>query len=566
MSEAVVRVPYAVGAVRGGLPLHLETGRPMTGNRPSRLTAFSYLTAERAPLYRAILAVFMEARARFALHLRPADVAAGLGDDLCLEEGELARALAQLQEWGNLEAHQDTTEVATVEEFYRPRFLYQLTAAGEAAERAVALYESELRQKGELKVAALEDVRQHLAELLELAEQPRPDPGKVHRALSALRERFEELTRRAQAFMRSLQRSLDLVGVGVEALLRYKEALIEYLERFVRQLVTSGAQIARTLDALDERGVERLLDLAAERDLSDALEVSASDRLHAYAYWRESWRGLSGWFRREPGGGAAQAEVLRQQALRAIPALLSAVARHNDRRVTRSDRASDYEALARWFAAVDTEADAHRLWRAAFGLCPARHLRVTAETVDERGERPVPPSTSWLTAPPLQLSVRLRKTGHTRRRGAPRRVLDKSVEKAQLAARAAEEARQLELARAELATGGRVRLSELERLEAAAFELFLDLLGHALSRKLDPESSVCATSTDGALVIQLEPTGDGVIAEIHTVHGVLRGPDHWVTIRDAHAPAPQEASELPEQPSEPRPAPERPVAAARAIA
>src|SRR5258708_16941505 len=99
--------------------------------------------AEKAALYRASLQVFMEAKASFALHLRPADVRAALQRNMPLDEsaaGALDAALTQLCEWRNLEAHRDTADVTTVEEFYRPRFLYQLTAEGEAAERALAIF------------------------------------------------------------------------------------------------------------------------------------------------------------------------------------------------------------------------------------------------------------------------------------------------------------------------------------------------------------------------------------------------------------------------------------------
>src|SRR5882724_7905968 len=94
------------------------------------VSVFSHLNAEKAELYRAILRAFMEAKASFALHLRPADVRAALRTNLFLNEsddGGLDAALGQLCEWRNLEAHRDTADVTTVEEFYRPRFLYQLT-------------------------------------------------------------------------------------------------------------------------------------------------------------------------------------------------------------------------------------------------------------------------------------------------------------------------------------------------------------------------------------------------------------------------------------------------------
>lgn len=71
-------------------------------------------------MYRAVLGVFIDAKSRFILHLRPADVAAMLPAPV--EMAELEAALRQLVAWGNLSADSDTAEVATVEEFYRARF------------------------------------------------------------------------------------------------------------------------------------------------------------------------------------------------------------------------------------------------------------------------------------------------------------------------------------------------------------------------------------------------------------------------------------------------------------
>ncbi len=103
-----------------------------------QLRAFAHLNADKAALYRAVMRVFVEAKTRFTLHLRPQEVSAALValelTDLTDAQGVEA-ALAQLRDWGNLEAHPDTADVATVEEFYRPRYLFQLTPEGEAAER-----------------------------------------------------------------------------------------------------------------------------------------------------------------------------------------------------------------------------------------------------------------------------------------------------------------------------------------------------------------------------------------------------------------------------------------------
>ena len=127
-----------------------------------RLRPFAYVGAEQAAEYRAVMQVFMVAKRRFSLHLRPAEVQEGLpqvASHLDLADELLEQRLAQLCEWGNLEAHPDTAAVATVEDFYRRRLLFRVTPAGEAAERALEVFYEVLEQPGELKAAALSDIR-----------------------------------------------------------------------------------------------------------------------------------------------------------------------------------------------------------------------------------------------------------------------------------------------------------------------------------------------------------------------------------------------------------------------
>jgi uncharacterized protein (TIGR02677 family) len=499
-----------------------------------RLRVFAYVNADKAALYRAVMRVFMDAKASFTLHLRPHEVATAVAVAALPETQDavaVEAALGQLREWGNLEAHPDTADVATVEEFYRPRYLFQLTAEGEAAERALAVYEETLRQRGELQSAALSDIRTLLGELGDLAGAPEVDEAKAHRALTALRERFDGLTSRAQAFMQSLQRTIDLQGADVPRFLAYKETLIGYLERFIGELVIATAEIGAIVERIEAEGVDRLLRAAARRDLVDAVEPTAEDGAAAHARWQARWTGLRSWFIGRPET-PSQAEVLRARARASIPALLGAVVSINDRRFTRSDRSADLRTLARWFAEADSDAAAHRLWRAAFALAPARHLLVDADTLAEREARPVPARTSWLDAPPLRISPRLRSSGRYVRRGRPNDVIDRSKEKTLLAETAAAEARQIAAARRRLATGRRVRLSDLGDLDTTEFALFLDLLGDTLSARVHADEPVEVLSIDGSLHVTLEPTGDGRLATIVTAAGRFSGADHHITIRD----------------------------------
>ena len=79
---------------------------------PSRLQAFVYITVEHAPVYRAVMRCFMDAREAFTLHLRPAEVTAALGSIVHANEPapNVESALQQLCQWGNLERHPDTAD------------------------------------------------------------------------------------------------------------------------------------------------------------------------------------------------------------------------------------------------------------------------------------------------------------------------------------------------------------------------------------------------------------------------------------------------------------------------
>jgi uncharacterized protein (TIGR02677 family) len=170
---------------------------------------FAHLNAPLHALYREIMTVFRDSKQRFVVHLRPEDVAEALrstepaGQRATQEE--IAEALGRLEEWGNLRATPDTSRVTTVEDFYRTRYLYQLSREGEAAERALEVYEQEIARRGELQAVALEDIRLRLRALAGLPADP--DPAVVHSLLLELSGRLDSLAANATAFMSSLQRT-----------------------------------------------------------------------------------------------------------------------------------------------------------------------------------------------------------------------------------------------------------------------------------------------------------------------------------------------------------------------
>lgn len=495
---------------------------------------FAHLTAPNAALYRQVMRVFLTAKERFAVHLRPEDVHAALPPEhRPAGPDAVVKALDGLVGWGNLRADPDTSRVTAVEDFYRRRFIYQLTQAGEAAEQALSVYDEALGRRGALQAVALHDIVTHLRALLVIAAEDEPDAGKAHLALSALTHRFEALAENARAFMGSLQRTIDLHGVEIEVFLAYKDRLIQYLERFIQDLITLGGRIALLIGELEDEGrVGGLLRLAAAREAADAAPDEAdSAEAQAYERWAGRWSGLAAWFV-SADGRESQARLLRGRALGAIPQLLSVVRQLNERRAGRSDRSADFRVLARWFAEAPDDGARHRLWRAAFGLYPARHLTVDADTLAERAARPVALATPWSEAEPLRISPQLRRTGSYERRGKPRKVQDRSEQRRLLAELATKQAEEIAAARARLATERPTRLSALGELDPTAFGLFLRLLGDALATWRPGTTTTVATSNDGTMEIRLTALDDGTTAEIRTPGGVFRGPDHTVAITD----------------------------------
>ena len=166
-------------------------------------SVFSHATAPGSPLYRRILTLFVGAKERFQVHLRPDDLMHELRIDggTRVDETVVTNALDSLVGWGNLIASPDTGRVTVVEDFYRRRQLFQLSHEGEAVERAFRTFDEALGRRGALQAVALDDIAIGLQEVLALIDEEVLDLGKLQRSLTALTERFNDLAENASAFM-----------------------------------------------------------------------------------------------------------------------------------------------------------------------------------------------------------------------------------------------------------------------------------------------------------------------------------------------------------------------------
>ena len=490
---------------------------------------FRYLAAsEHAETYRRIMLQFVAAKERFTVHLRPEEIQDALG-----ERRDLTGALAQLVEWGNLKADPDTSRVATVEEFNRARFVYQLSADGESAERALGEFDRTFGATGALQSWALDDIVEQLRVLIALADAPELDESKAALALTTLTDRFTGLAANAQAFSGHLQRTIDLRGIDTEAFIAYKERLIGYLQRFIQDLVARTAEIAGLLAQLPTETVERLLEVVAIREARDAApdaDATADVLVPIRLRWNERFAGFRHWFVGGPGG-QSQSQQLRHMAVNAIPELLSVVQRLGDRRAGRSDRTADYRSLALWFAEAPTDDDRHRLAAVAFGLAPARHLAIQHDTLEAREREPVAPGTSWRDAAPVEVSPRLRATGSYERRGQPSRVRDRAADRRAIQLSLEAERVATERLRSQLITDKQMPIGAFPIAEPEARAFLLQLLGDALAQRRTPDEHVEVTSIDGTYRIEVTPDFSATTT-LRLIDGWLTGPSHRVRVRE----------------------------------
>lgn len=507
---------------------------PTDPPRPPRLldavSVFRYVAAENAPNYRAIVEVFARAREHYQLELRPADVRDGIARlGLVFErppdadpERHLEAHLEQLVAWRNLLRSHDTGSVTRLDDFYRRRFLYRLTPAGEAAHSAVLDVEATVGRSGSLQTAMLAEIRDALDALATSAETG--DAPGIVRALHRLNTAFESLTGEADLFLSELDRQAAVERLDSEKFLGHKHALLGYLGRFIEDLRRLRPGIDAEFRRAEAVGPERFLAVASAAGALPPAPPGEDPRGRWMADERARWEGIRAWFL--PGGGARpRVERLHDAARAAVVKLTRSLERLVEQRARLVDRAASFRTLARWFSECPTDDDAHALWASAFGLHPARHFAL-AEDDPER----VRADASWWDAEPVEVPVRLRTHGAVARTGRTPAALDFSDGRTWMAAVRRRERDELDAALSRFAGRGAQRLSAVGALSAGELGQLLALLDEALVAPRDPSGERRARSADGRHEIVLAPPVDGAWVVLDTAAGRLRCLDYALQV------------------------------------
>jgi len=332
-----------------------------------------------------------------------------------------------------------------------------------------------------------------------------------------LRALFEDFSINAQKVVDRLNQGAALPPSEIRR-------LIEYGKRLIGDIQVDSNRISEMIREIESAGFEQLLQTIDKGSIRESSAPNAGP-----SAWQSQWAMFRHWFIAQPDSPSSS-QVLRDSAEAAIANLLRNIRDQREQQGRRFDRAADYLILARWFAEAASDEDAHCLWRAAFGLNSSRHWTIDDASLVERESHHISLDTSWRDAPPLRMPANFQKYSVRTAAAAVSRIIDRHAEKEKLAVLSREEAQRVLSAQRRFCIDGRIRLSDLQDLACGELDLLLDLLGEAMSARIDSIEPVEIFFADGSLKIRLEPAGENQNASIQTSEGILRGPDQWMSI------------------------------------
>jgi uncharacterized protein (TIGR02677 family) len=457
----------------------------------SRRDLFRYLTADESAEYVQIMDLFS---ATLLTDLSAAEVTAQLAEQKVPLDRDTAEARCrQLVAWGNLLPSVRDAKVATVAEYIRSRSRYQVSKLGGRLHReAVAIMHA---TDGAREVARelLGQIVHSLDRILAAVDKHNDiDADALAGEVTTVFGNQRLFTDSVRDFYAYLAGILSRYDLGGEEYAQFKELLLVYIDLITADVNRHAPAVSHRVDRIMKQ-IDPLLETLARLPSLTLPDGTPVER--AQGRTETDWEELAYWY---DAHGASGPEQLRAAASQALGQLITNAKRLLDSSGTGFSRRADFLRLARWFAAADDE-DAHRLYAAAFGAYPARHLLFGPEEPDPR----VGPTTSWWDCDPVNVPMSLRERGDRAIRGRSSRVPDPTADRLRLTAEAEREAEQRRAAAAELALAGSLHGLTIS---PAARDMLLNLVADALARHLDE-----VIDHDAGLRLHATPGRDTVV-------------------------------------------------------
>lgn len=496
-------------------------------------SVFGPLTADLRDDYLAVLACFHAAVFEPAVNLESlSNRLRSTAPELSVDDGALLRCVRALVGWELLEeSRDDSVTYRDAGEFARRHTQWSLTHAGQATIAALDAAYEQLRRSAALQPAAIDAIASALGDVADWLEGAvdAEIAAQVHLRLFDAEQHHRSLVDNLRTFTRDVTRTLGRPDIGDDDLLEAKNHIVSYLDRYVIGTEGPARRVSAALDRLALLGFDYVAAIATDgANLAPGLD-GVDPAVAARAARREHLDALRAWF--DTGAGTALFAQLLPRGRDAVLSFLRVLGIRREVARRNASLPEDFRALARRFAVIASDADAHRLWSAATGLVGSRHHHLLADDSGTGGSRGNPAHLN----PPADLVVELRR--RPRSSGRPnlgRPVPDRSSERLRAQAQAAQELLRTAEVRQSLDTDGTVRISTFARLDRVTFDVLLELVADALSAQCDEGGIRVTYSSDGHVRVTVGPATDSHAskhtATIVTSDGTLRLPDVTIDV------------------------------------
>lgn len=445
---------------------------------------FRYLVADEADHYIAIMTCFDD------LLLADLSAAEIVAREPTIDAETAETRCRQLVRWGNLALSERAGSSGTVSEYMRARSRYRVTVAGARVHRESV---TALAARDGVREVARESLARIAGELADIdvllgATGAVADPDALAGHVTGVFAHHRLFTDSVTDFYNHLAEVLNRLTPSREGQAESKLLLLDYVDVITSDVGRYAPLVATRLAHLMPR-LDHLLAALPGTGFPDALRSPGRTRAE--------WQSLAEWFAPD-----AAPRRLRDAAATALNTLLL----HTRRLTTTSpgfSHRADLLRLAGWFSESSDE-QAHRLFTAAFGAYPGRHVLLGPDEPDPR----VGPGTSWWHVDPVVVPVSLRERGDRSSRGRTARLPDPIPDRARAEALAESEALRREEAVTELCEAGALHGA---RISPEARDILLDALGMLLARNQHFDDAVQFGDDRLGLVLTAEPGPDTVV-------------------------------------------------------
>ena len=285
--------------------------------------------------------------------------------DLCKQD------LDTLVQWKNLIPIQDTSKVATVEEFKNKQFRYQLSEYSVEIERLTIRLENLFVETASLEPSLLERLREELNKFKHMVHE---DEKNVGNWWNSLNNDFKRLNQNYQDYIR------DLYSLKAEELMKtreflvFKDKMVDYLRDFIKGLQYNANAIEYILREITDEEKNIVLNkvFCYEKSIPridiEVLDEAIMDKING------RWKSLNSWFLGERGEESEASKLLdiTNDIIRKITRYAAQIA---ESRNSAANRKEEYKKLCDMFLKCEDMEEAHKLSALTFGIFNMKHIK-----------------------------------------------------------------------------------------------------------------------------------------------------------------------------------------------